>query len=88
MATVDPGALVRAVESGNLAKVRQVGDKMRSEGWTVNWLHHAQTADAAGRLAMRNYLTQKASENKVSLAALKKGGKRKPRRVSRRKKRT
>ena len=88
MAAVDPGALVRAVESGNLAKVRQVGDKMLSEGWTVNWLHHAQTADAAGHLAMRNYLTRKAGENKASLAALKKGGKRKTRRAPRRKKRT
>ena len=68
---VGPGSLIVAVESGDLDEVKRVGNTMSSEGWTVNWHRHAQTAKNA---AIRNYLTRKAAENTRSAAALMKGG--------------
>ena len=74
MESIDPRALGRAVESGDLAKVKQVGDAMHNKGWAVNWMHHAETANAAGHLAMRNYLLQKAGVNTYSKTLLRRGG--------------
>lgn len=82
--SISPGALTVAVESGNLAEVQRVGNAMSHEGWTVNWLHHARTANNKGKLAIRNYLTRKAAENKASAAAMKFGGGSKRRRSTKR----
>lgn len=82
--SVSPGALTVAVESGNLAKVKAVGNAMVREGWTVNWMRHAQVANEAGRLSIRNYLTRKAAKNANSKSTLKRGGAAKRRRSRRR----
>ena len=71
---VHPGALVVAVESGNLAKVKEVGNAMQHEGWTINWIKHAEEADKTDKLSIRNYLVRKASENALSKSTLKRGG--------------
>jgi hypothetical protein len=56
---VHPGALVLAVESGNINRVKEVGNAMQREGWTVNWARHAQTAKNKGFTNISAYLASK-----------------------------
>ena len=57
---VHPGALVVAVESGNLAKVKEAGNAMIHEGWAVNWIGHSEKTK---NVKIKKYLLEKAAEN-------------------------
>ena len=74
MSSVNTGALLRAVKSGNLAEVQRVGDIMQRNGWTVNWMRHAKTANEQEKPDIRNYLARKATENANAKSTLKRGG--------------
>lgn len=65
------GELVMAVESDNLDEVKRVGNIMKNEVWTVNWIGHAQRAKNE---KIKEYLLEKAASNKTSKILLRRGG--------------
>ena len=60
-----------AVESDNLDEVKRVGNIMKHEVWTVNWIGHAQRAKSE---KIKEYLLEKAAANKHPKSLLRRGG--------------